>query len=302
MAPLPQPSPPVANSAPPATHRPALGANAPPASPVPPPAQPSCGSSRGKGPAPLSPDATPFFPGETSGRSKSMRWAEYSDDCSDFDTNLDLSPDKPPSYCEVIRRGAPTVDPDLAGLGDRQEATVVEMPPVETAPMEVDGQPGGKRRRRRRHARRNPRVLPGPVDHNNDRIPVHLRLGSREAATRRGEARPSVHQHLGPQPPPPPPRRPRRISPPDAQGWWEILPREPTDAQRLKAHAPRPPRKRRIPDAMRDRCLNCLSYSHKIATCRLPLRCLRCHEFRHFARDCKRSRMPENARRDADQG
>ena len=39
-----------------------------------------------------------------------------------------------------------------------------------------------------------------------------------------------------------------------------------------------------------DRCFNCLSYSHRVATCRLPQRCLRCHGFRHIARECKRLR------------
>ena len=39
-----------------------------------------------------------------------------------------------------------------------------------------------------------------------------------------------------------------------------------------------------------DRCFNCLSYSHRVATCRLPRRCLRCHGFRHIARECKRLR------------
>jgi hypothetical protein len=52
--------------------------------------------------------------------------------------------------------------------------------------------------------------------------------------------------------------------------------------------APRPRQSRRIPDALRDRCLNCLSYTHRVATCRRPPRCLRCHEFWHLARDCKR--------------
>lgn len=43
---------------------------------------------------------------------------------------------------------------------------------------------------------------------------------------------------------------------------------------------------------MRDRCLNYLSYSYKIATCSQPLRCLHCHGYSHLARDCKRPRSP----------
>lgn len=102
--------------------------------------------------------------------------------------------------------------------------------------------------------------------------------------------RASVHQCLGPRAPP---RRRCRISPPDAHGWSEVLPRQPEEPQPPREHAPKAPRQRCIPDALRDWCLNCLSYSHRIATCCLPLRCLRCHEFRRLARDCRRSRTPE---------
>ncbi|CAN6194783.1 unnamed protein product [Urochloa humidicola] len=49
---------------------------------------------------------------------------------------------------------------------------------------------------------------------------------------------------------------------------------------------------RRIPPEMADRCLNCLSYTHRIATCRLPRRCRRCLGFRHIAKDCRRSCSP----------
>jgi hypothetical protein len=47
-------------------------------------------------------------------------------------------------------------------------------------------------------------------------------------------------------------------------------------------------------DEMRDKCLNYLSLNHRIATCRRLLRCLRCHGYRHLARDCKRPRSPAN--------
>lgn len=43
------------------------------------------------------------------------------------------------------------------------------------------------------------------------------------------------------------------------------------------------------------RCFNCPSYSHKVATSRLPRRCLRCHGFRHLARDCKRLRRARHS-------
>jgi hypothetical protein len=38
------------------------------------------------------------------------------------------------------------------------------------------------------------------------------------------------------------------------------------------------------------RCFKCLSYSHQVATCQLPRRCLRRHGFGHLAKDCKRPR------------
>lgn len=46
--------------------------------------------------------------------------------------------------------------------------------------------------------------------------------------------------------------------------------------------------RRAIPEPMRDRCLNCLSSTHRIATCRRPLKCLNCHGLKHLARDCPR--------------
>ena len=51
-------------------------------------------------------------------------------------------------------------------------------------------------------------------------------------------------------------------------------------------------------DVLRDRCLNCLSYTHRLTTCRMPLWCLRCRAFWHLARDCKRPRSLENSRND----
>ncbi|CAO1948902.1 unnamed protein product [Urochloa humidicola] len=43
---------------------------------------------------------------------------------------------------------------------------------------------------------------------------------------------------------------------------------------------------------MQDCCWNCLSLSHRVATCRLPYRCWLCHGFRHIAKDCPRRRSP----------
>jgi hypothetical protein len=43
----------------------------------------------------------------------------------------------------------------------------------------------------------------------------------------------------------------------------------------------------KIPVELHGRCFNCLSLSHKVATCLLPQCCLRCRGYRHLARDCK---------------
>ena len=91
-------------------------------------------------------------------------------------------------------------------------------------------------------------------------------------------------------------RRRRRVSPPDAEGWREVLHRQAETTPAERAATFKPPRRRRIAEALRDRCLNCLSYSHRIATCHLPLRCLRCRGFQHIARDCKRLRSPGHNR------
>ena len=54
------------------------------------------------------------------------------------------------------------------------------------------------------------------------------------------------------------------------------------------------PQARRIPAELRDRCFNCLSYSHRGATCRLPRCCLRCHGYRHLAKDHRRPRSAKS--------
>ncbi|CAN6243366.1 unnamed protein product [Urochloa humidicola] len=48
--------------------------------------------------------------------------------------------------------------------------------------------------------------------------------------------------------------------------------------------------RRCIPSEFTDRCFNCLSFNHRIATCQLPRRCLRCHGFCHITRDGQRPR------------
>jgi hypothetical protein len=106
-----------------------------------------------------------------------------------------------------------------------------------------------------------------------------------------------MHDHVGP-------RVPRwshhQISSPDMDGWQEVLPHSTnkSDGATSMARSAPPPRPlhclQRIPDEMRDNCLNCLSPNHRIATYHRPLQCLHCHGYRHFARDCKRPRSPAN--------
>lgn len=282
-----QTSPAAATPAPPATHA----------------------TAKGKGPAPLSPDAAPFFPTGTPGRSKAVRWSED----SDFeDSDVDSVQVWGSAYADAVRRGSPAHVVDSAmGTSARPTACAVEVPPAEASPV-----PGStatpprraRRRRRRKRARKTetaPAFQPGgrtptqhrpshrsgpemrpPSDRRRERVSVHLRLGE--------HGRLPVHQRLGARVPP---RGHRRISPPDADGWREVLSRSPDGRPMAKgcgsplAARPRAPRRRRIPEAMRDRCLNCLSFTHKIATCRRPLRCLHCHG-PHFARECKRPRSP----------
>ena len=110
-----------------------------------------------------------------------------------------------------------------------------------------------------------------------------------------------VHQRLGPKVTehPAPRRRPRRFSSPNADGWREVLPRRTgdnsVDARRHPARQPPPPPRRPLPAELSGRCLNCLSYKHRRAVCKLPTRCLRCLGFRHLARDCKRPRSPRTS-------
>ncbi|KAG2566697.1 hypothetical protein PVAP13_7NG175551 [Panicum virgatum] len=81
-----------------------------------------------------------------------------------------------------------------------------------------------------------------------------------------------------------------RVSAPNIDGWRDILPQLEAQPAVVKVQQEQLLQLRRIPVVFRDRCFNCLSYSHRVATCRLPWHCLRCHGFRHIARECKRLR------------
>jgi hypothetical protein len=124
----------------------------------------------------------------------------------------------------------------------------------------------GPVRQQGRRSQPRPKLVHGlPARQVEGRIPAHQRLG-----------------HHG------------RVSAPNSDGWREILQRPVTQPAAVSSGAHRP-QARRIPAELVGICFNCLSYSHRVATCRLPRRCLRCRGFRHIARDCRRPRRPEAA-------
>lgn len=129
----------------------------------------------------------------------------------------------------------------------------------------------------------------GGRGHPTSHIPAKQRLGQRV-----GEDRAPVHQRLGQSLP----RHGRRhISPPDAGGWREVLDRggsSRSHGHRAQHQGDLRPR-RGVPVALWGKCLNCYSTTHKIASCRRPLRCFKCFGNNHLARDCKQPRSPPNA-------
>lgn len=140
---------------------------------------------------------------------------------------------------------------------------------------------GGRTKRRRPR----PRIIHG--------LPIRSSGGGSGAcrAMSGGAHRLPVHQMLGPRVPA---GSRRRFSTPDTEGWQKVLAREPSDG--CAGEGPAPARTgqgapRCIPEVLRDKCFNCFSTSHRVVTCKLPPRCLRCRCFRHLARDCKRLRQ-----------
>ena len=79
----------------------------------------------------------------------------------------------------------------------------------------------------------------------------------------------------------------QRISAPDVDGWREVLSQgslsgaEGARPARTASTNQRPPT--RYPEDLRGKCFNCLSTAHRVATCKLPLRCL------HAASDARGS-------------
>lgn len=264
----------------------------------------------------LSPFAAPFFPNGTPGRSKAMRWSSDLD-YSDYSDSEEDEPKPPrPSYSDVLRRGTPASGVLEAGTSAQPQPRVVEEPSTEAQAEDRHRPPRRKRGKRKRW--RGPHRVAAPADSPTEmhRASAKQRLGERVASPVRAPAKQRLGEHVaGPRQGRVPAklrlgrhaviqdrlgaRAPtaghRRISPPDTEGWWEVLPHHSPD----RINSPpamadrRPPRRpRQIPEAMRDKCLNCLSRNHRIATCRRLLRCLRCLGYHHYARDCKRPRKP----------
>ncbi|KAF8719878.1 hypothetical protein HU200_024639 [Digitaria exilis] len=76
----------------------------------------------------------------------------------------------------------------------------------------------------------------------------------------------------------PSPERPK----PDEDGWTKVQGKQ---ARKDRMEAVRRPR-RPVPEDLRGRCFNCLSFSHRVATCRRMTRCLRCLAPGHQVSGC----------------
>ena len=186
----------------------------------------------------------------------------------------------PYSYLDAVRRGSPARVVLSVGARPSTQPTTraVDEQPEEALQDEGATRPPKPKRRPAKKKGSQPRWRSPAA--RRGRVPVHLRLGRRVTDGQGAAERMPARLSLGH---PSTRRGRRRIYAPDADGWREVR-REVIAA----AQAHRPPRRRRpIPEFMRDRCLNCLSYTHKVATCRVPLRCLNFRGYRHLARDCK---------------
>jgi hypothetical protein len=210
----------------------------------------------------LSPNVAPFLPkGSKTGRPKTRRWAD--EDLIDV-SDAETTPASSAPYRDVVLRETQLPQPTWP----RPAQTLTRASPSTSGhggavPVR---QGAGRRWGKRRWPR--PQLVHGmPARPVEGRIPAHQRLG------RRGWA-----------------------SSPDADGWREILHRQATQpvpyssvppgsarGGRSASHRPL----RHIPTDLHGKCFNCLSSAHRVATCKLPQRCLRCKGLRHVARDCK---------------
>ncbi|AQL04231.1 hypothetical protein ZEAMMB73_Zm00001d046411 [Zea mays] len=115
------------------------------------------------------------------------------------------------------------------------------------------------------------------------REPTRPRSAARRKMRRPSAAAPRGHRRRG------------RVSPPDHDGWRRVLPQQRCSPPSWPGGSSAAVRSARPPACLEGKCLNCLSFSHRVATCRLPPRCLRCRGFCHLARDCKRPRRASGA-------
>ncbi|CAL4972951.1 unnamed protein product [Urochloa decumbens] len=203
--------------------------------------------------------ARPFFP--ASGTAPTCLLEEEVEELDQVDYEFSPSPSPTPS--------SPSYRDAVCGAAGSSSAASVPgashlvQPPTETGAMVTGALPGagaargGQRRRRpsRRTRKRRPRPTP-----------------AKETAPHRAEA-------------PAGSRRPRV----DDDGFQEYLSRS-TRRRLRREGSPAADPVRRFPPALDGRCFNCLSYSHRVATCKLPRRCLRCHGLHHIAKDCPRPR------------
>ncbi|CAL5045620.1 unnamed protein product [Urochloa decumbens] len=203
--------------------------------------------------------ARPFFP--ASGTAPTCLLEEEVEELDQVDYEFSPSPSPTPS--------SPSYRDAVCGAAGSSSAAPVPgashlvQPPTETGVMVTGALPGagaargGQRRRRpsRRTRKRRPRPTP-----------------AKETAPHRAEA-------------PAGSRRPRV----DDDGFQEYLSRS-TRRRLRREGSPAADPVRRFPPALDGRCFNCLSYSHRVATCKLSRRCLRCHGLHHIAKDCPRPR------------
>ncbi|CAN6341520.1 unnamed protein product [Urochloa humidicola] len=238
----------------------------------------------------LSPAARPFLPARSGSpaRGGSLQVSEDDLECVDYEFTPSPSP-TPRSYRDALLRSSPVPG---ALAGSSPPAATVEIPTAPTASLPVAttaatgvaATAGGRRKRRRtskrvRRKRPPPPLVAAPPRAGDGRL-------SRNLAARLGPIPPRVAKTC---------LQPRV----DSDGFQEYVSRSTRRKLGRAAvrapplpRAPSSPPARRIPPELAGRCLNCLSYTHRVATCKLPQRCLRCHEFRHLARNCTRPRSP----------
>lgn len=228
-------------------------------------------------------------------------------------------PSSPPSYLDVARRPPLTRPASPAVTRPASPAVVVVTAGRPASPAAPSGRPAPPSAARcGAPAARPPSASPSASQASLCGAPAArppsspTRQRSR-APRRRAKAPPPASIFKGvlgaaPTPPPAAPAAPAAaaaVPPPVAARQ----PAQDGDWQPGRRRRRRRPRQRRpgasvkpsspetrtgIPPELQDRCLNCLSSAHRIATCRLPVRCRRCMGLNHLARDCKRPRSPSS--------